>query len=296
MSERANASRSGASTAAAIEPHNESPDRLRQLAMQRRAKERRASSELARACEADPVAKQKLEDVTNETAPQAKAKVPAFIEGASDKLQTTYEGRPLEAMRAELLEKGSEYLCLGAPVPPDELVGAGGVARLLDLPSLYRNHYLKPEVADKFVNQKDFVESAAEGEFNPDSDLDNQAKLRGRAEESWWYPLNEGGAVDLEKLRRQLYIQDDPSYAAGAVRLTATPQDCADKGLELCKPTAFDGLMQGWNQDPWWRPSDDPHWGLTKNNAREAVMKMMELGTFTHRELILPTKKEEPPK
>ena len=119
--------------------------------------------------------------------------------------------------------------------------------------------------------------------------LREEAALRGKSEETWWFPSSAASAANLEKLRHELYIHQDPAYDQGAVRLDMDPGALKAARIELFKPTSFDGMMQGWEGDAWWKHSEDPHWGLTKNNTYEAVMKMMSLEHFKKRTLIMPT-------
>ncbi len=115
-------------------------------------------------------------------------------------------------------------------------------------------------------------------------------ELRGKVAETWWFPSNGANAVNLEKLRHELYIHDDPNYAKGAVRLDMPPSELKAQKIEMFKPTAFDGLHQGGGNDAWWRSSNDPNWGLTKNNTKEAVMPSQLVGRFKHRTLkMMPT-------
>ena len=59
-------------------------------------------------------------------------------------------------------------------------------------------------------------------------------------------------------------------------------------GLKVHKPTAFDGLQQGWGTDPWWVASGDRYWGLTKHGTKEVVMGAARLSCFANRRLVLP--------
>jgi hypothetical protein len=272
-------------------PSEDEPDRTRQMAaMQQRRDERSQEPPLDLEVESqkDPVAAQKLADIKSEKAPRVAEKIPEFLAGATKKLNDAYRGRPLDALRQEVTENGTKYLGLGQKLPMEELVGHRGISRLLDLPGLWKYKYLKPEVRETYPDSKKFVDAAKRGHFNPSADLDNSRELAGKAQETWWFPTDGADAgADLGKLREALYIQDDANYAEGAVRLDLPPAECETLGIEVFKPTAFDGVMQGWGTDPWWRPSEHPNWGLTKNQTKEAVMLAQKLGTFRHRTLVL---------
>jgi hypothetical protein len=278
-------------------PQADQPAQLdpRQMATMQAAHDRKSEAgaeepqlDLETEAQKDPVAAQKIVDVKSEKAPRAVEKVPEFMAGSTKRLNTTHREQPLEAMRKEVTENGTKYLGLGALMPMEEIVGHQGISRLLDLPGLYRYKYLTTEMLGAHPDEKSFVKAAKRGNFNPDKDLDDTKTLSGKAQETWWFPTDGGElGADLKKLREALYIQDDPSYAGGVVRLDIPPGEYDKLGIEVFKPTAFDGVMQGWGNDPWWQPGDHPNWGLTKNNTKEAVMLAQKIGTFKHRQLIL---------
>jgi hypothetical protein len=143
--------------------------------------------------------------------------------------------------------------------------------------------------ANRVNTAEDFIERARENKFEPSRDMNNEAVLKGKADETWWFPSSAANAANLEKLREQLYIHQDVNYTHGAVRLDMPPAELKAAGIEMFKPTSFDGMMQGWEGDAWWKHSQDPHWGLTKNNTYEAVMKAMTLKHFKQRTLVMPT-------
>jgi hypothetical protein len=225
----------------------------------------------------------------SEKQPRALAQRESFITGATKRLQGGL--KPLEAMRQEVTASGQKYLCLGNLVPEQIITGSNGVSRVLDLPSLFHNTYLNRQflAAHDINNVDQFLSVVREGKFEPKKDLREEAALRGKSEETWWFPSSAASAANLEKLRHELYIHQDPAYDQGAVRLDMDPGALKAARIELFKPTSFDGMMQGWEGDAWWKHSEDPHWGLTKNNTYEAVMKMMSLEHFKKRTLIMPT-------
>ena len=244
---------------------------------------------LADACMADTgTAKQKYQDVMHEMQPRAVAVRPQFIEGATKKM---HDGAPpLQAMRNEVTSNGQKYLCLGAVIPEQALVGSNGISRVLDLPSVYGFKFVKPEFSQKnaVFSEEDFLERVREGKFDPSRDLEEETPLRGRAEQTWWFASSAGTSVDLDKLRKQLFIEEYPSYAKGVVRLDMPAAEIKAAGVEVFKPTSFDGMTQGTDADAMWKHSAHEHWGLTKNGTPEAVMKMMTLKHFKHRSMILP--------
>lgn len=242
---------------------------------------------LKEAAASDPVAAHKVVDVENEAAPNAQSKKKPWAKGSLKRLEKTPGDGPLKAMRVEITDNGTKYLCLGPAVPGDQIAKKGGLSRLVGLNSIYA-HYLKSGVKTKYKDQADFIKNGAETRvFNPMKHMDDDALLKGKALETWWFPGNVGTRVDLAGLREALTIEGEPDYEAGAVRLDMSPDDLENAKIKVHKSTAFDGVMQGWGDDPWWVPSDDPHWGVTKHGTPEAVMKAMKVETFQKRKLIM---------
>ena len=242
---------------------------------------------LREAAAGDPIAAQKVEDVAGEAAPKAQSKKTPFAKGALENLESKPTDGPLNAMRNEITDAGKKYLCLGPAVPGDQIVQKGGLSRLVGLKTIF-NYYLKPSIEKKYEDAEDFIENGVRaGHFDPDSHLDNRKSLKGKAEETWWFPGSLGTRVDLDGLRKLLTIEGDSDYAAGAVRLNITAEEMDQAKIEVHKSTAFDGVLQGWGEDPWWVPSDDPHWGVTKGGSPEAVMKSTRLRHFNERKLIM---------
>ncbi len=243
---------------------------------------------LQKLCAKDPMAAHKLQDIMNEKAPRAVEKRTAFVDNVTKKLDAD-PTKPLQAMRDEGGKQ--EYLCLGEPLKKGALAKAEGVSRVLDLPSLFKNDYLAPGYLSAFApkDQNSFIEQVQQHKFDPMKHLNNGKDLRGKVGETWWFPSNGASKVDLNKLRHELYIQDEPAYTHGAVRLNMPHEELEAQKIELFKPTAFDGLHQGWGDDPWWRASADPDWGLTKNSTKEAVMPSTKIERFKHRTLMMPT-------
>jgi hypothetical protein len=245
---------------------------------------------LADACTADPgIAKQKYQDVMHETQSRAVSVRPQFISGATERLQKG--APPLKAMRDEVADSGQKYLCLGIAIPEQAIAGANGVSRLVDLLSAHRFGYVSKAFLESHDIQtaNQFVDRARDGRFVPERDMDDSAILRGRSEQTWWFASSAANAVDLDLLRKQLSIEEYPDYTKGVVRLDLPPTEIKTAGIEVFKPTSFDGMMQGTDADAMWKHSQHAHWGLTKNNTPEAVMKMMTLKHFKHRSLIMPT-------
>lgn len=244
---------------------------------------------LEQACIADPgIASHKWQDLVHEAQPRAVAMRPQFIAGATERM---HKGeKPLDAMRNEVAASGQKYLCLGAPVPETALVGSAGISRVVDLPSAFSFNYVKESFkADHRIrNLDEFLGKVRDGSFHPERDMEDSAVLRGRAEQTWWFATNAATAIDLDKLRKQLFIEEYPSYAKGAVRLDMPAAELKTAGIQVHKPTAFDGMMQGTDVDAMWAHSKHEHWGLTKHGTPEAVMKMMVLGKFKHRSLVMP--------
>lgn len=255
------------------------------------------ADKLQTACAKDPMAAHKLGDIMQEKAPRAVEKRHGFVENVAKKLDADPAAKALQVLRDEGAKQ--EYLCLGEPLKKDALAKAEGVSRVLDLPSLFKNDYLAPAYLSAFApkDQAAFIEQVEQNKFDPMKHLNNGKDLRGKVGETWWFPSNGASKVDLNKLRHELYIHEEPAYTHGAVRLDMPPEELAAQKIELYKPTAFDGLHQGWGDDPWWRASNDPDWGLTKNSTKEAVMPSTRVEKFTHRRLMMPTqetKKDAP--
>lgn len=244
-------------------------------------------------CQSDPVAKQKYADVLAESAPGAAAKKAAFLKAAEEALNASPTTKPIDAMRSVV--RGGGYFFLGPQIPDAEVIKGGGVSRVLDLPGLYKYGYVKPTVQSKFPNEDAFVDGAAKGKFDPNSDIDERKSMRGAGgvNETWWFPSGEANAVDLTALLDALYIKDNPNYSKGAVRFDLDPASLAALDIKLYKPTAFDGMMQGWGNDPWWVTKPGP-WGITKNNTHEAVMQSQQFRFYKQRSLIMPAKKATP--
>ncbi len=238
--------------------------------------------------QSDPVAKQKLIDVQGESAPAAAGKKTAFLKAAEDALNVAPSVTPLQAMRSVV--QGGGYFFLGPEIPETSVIRGGGVSRLLDLPGLHRYSYIKPSVKTRFADEDAFVAAAAQNKFDPKTDIDERKSMRGTRgiPETWWFPSNEANAVDLDSLREALYIQDNPDYAKGAVRFDIDPTELKTLDMKLYKPTAFDGIMQGWGDNPWWVTKPGP-WGITKNNTHEAVMQSQQFRFYKNRSLMMPT-------
>jgi hypothetical protein len=249
--------------------------------------------DLKTACAADPLAQHKYNDVMNETQPRAVAARPAFLKEAERALQAA-PTQPLQAMRSVV--RGGSYFFLGNEIPEQAIIDAKGLSRVVDLPSLWKYSYVDPSVRNRFKDENAFVAWAATGGFDPTRDIDDRKLMKGAqgVKETWWFPSAEANAVDLDQLRQQLYIQDNPSYAQGAIRFDVEPADVSALGLKAYKPTAFDGMMQGWGNDPWWITKPGT-WGITKNNTHEAVMRSQTFRFYKKRTLIMPSVKPPAP-
>jgi len=240
----------------------------------------------------DPVAAQKVIDV--DTDPDCAPLKAAFFAGAETRLNkdssaATNGGKAaLKAMRAEVEAKQGTYLLQGRELPAAQLVAANGITRILDLPSLYNYGYLKPSIKGMYANADAFVSAAQARRFDPKKDLDNRRSLRGKVKETWWAATGNTAGMNLSQMISAFHLDGDPSYPKGAVRLTVLPADVAAFNLKVHKPTALDGMQQGWGTDPWWVKSNDPHWGLTKKNAKEVVMGAAKLSCFSKRDLVVP--------
>lgn len=244
--------------------------------------------DLATACDKNPIAKQKYVDVMSETQPNAIAKRPKFLQEVSEQLEKNPD--PLQAMRTVV--RGGAYFFLGAEIPEKEIENAFGISRVVDLPTIH-GYYLDPSVKNLYPDPDDFVGAAAKGKFDPVKDIDDRKLLKGSGgvKETWWFAAADATGVDLDKLRKDLYIEEYPNYAKGAVRLNLDRKEVVNAGMTLHKPTAFDGLMQGSDKDPMWKAAPGNKWGLTKspNPIREGVMKSMQLRFYKERHLMMPT-------
>jgi hypothetical protein len=221
-----------------------------------------------------------------ESQPKAAAMRGSFLKEAEAKLKTM-PNQPLEAMRAVI--RGGKYFFLGTEIPQKAITKAGGISRVVDLPSIFK-FYLDPSYKAKFKTPEEFSAAADRGKFDPVKDIDDRKLMKGiqGVKETWWFPSNEANAVDLDGLREQLYIQDNPAYAQGAVRCDLAPEVIQEIGIHIYKPSAFDGLMQGWGTNPWWITKPGT-WGITKNDTHEAVQKSLQWRFYKDRHLIKPT-------
>ncbi len=154
-------------------------------------------------------------------------------------------------MRDEVSTAGQKYLCLGNLVPEQIIAGSNGVSRVVDLPSIFNYGYVNRAfvAANRINTADDLIERTRENKFEPSRDMNNEAVLKGKADETWWFPSSAANAANLEKLREQLYIHQDVNYTHGAVRLDMPPAELKTAGIEMFKPTSFDGMMQGWEGD-----------------------------------------------
>ena len=240
---------------------------------------------LATACKSDPVANHKYNDVMSEAQPRAAAMKAKFVADATKALESM-PNQPLQAMRSVV--RGGGYFFLGNEIPPKAIADANGVSRVVDLPSIY-NYYLDPSYKQRFQSVDMFCGAAAKGQFDPVKHIDDRKSMLGSGgvKETWWFPSSEANAVDLDGLREQLYIKDNPSYEKGAVRCDMVPEAVQQIGMKMYKPTAFDGMMQGWGNDPWWVTKPGT-WGVTKNDTHEAVTKSKQWRFYKSRNLIKP--------
>lgn len=257
------------------------------------------ATDIKTACEqAGGVAKVKYSDVMAERQPGAVAVRPAFITGATARLKPDPK-KPLEAMRNEVSGSGDKYILKGDLIPIEEIIGQQGISRVLDLPSVF-NYYLDAGYKSrlKLASADDFLRACADGKFNPKTDLNNAAEIRGKVAESWWFAKARAGGVTLGQIKKDLTVMDT-TYDKGMLRLNITAAELAAAHIQLHKPTAFDGMMQGWGDDPMWKAAPGSTWGLTRDGMQEGVIKASQLGMFKDRHLILPEpmpKTDEVPK
>ena len=206
-------------------------------------------------------------------------------------------GDPLDAIQQALKSDPKKFLCRGRDITLEAVKKEGGINRVLDLPSVFK-YYLKDDVKDaKFHSQEpQFLDGASHGKFDPNRDLNEEAELSGWAPLTWWSagPPLPGGA-DMGKIMKSIHV-DNAGYGKGGVRLDVTPDDFAksmkDHGLQIFKPTAFDGAFQVsaggdaalFNQDK----DGSQTWGITHGGAKEAVMKPTKIKVFKRRTLLVP--------
>jgi hypothetical protein len=236
----------------------------------------------------DAVAKQKVADVDAETAPNCAGLKATFFSAVNARMNADAALTPLAAMRAEVAAKQGTYLLQGAELPTGQIAAASGLTRILDLPGLHNNGYLKPSIKSLYPDADAFVAGAQAGRFDPDQDLDNRRNLRGRVNQTWWAEAGSTAGLNLVDMIEAFHLTGDPSYPKGAVQLTVTASGVDEMGLKVHKPTAFDGMQQGWGSDPWWVASGDRNWGLTKHGTKEVVMGAARLSCFGDRRLVLP--------
>jgi hypothetical protein len=247
------------------------------------------TEDLKGACEkAGGVAKVKFQQLMSESQPGATGMRPGFVAGANVRLKTAPD-KPLEAMQDEVSGSGDKYILKGPPIPTSEIVGQQGISRVLDLPSVFK-YYLKPDFISGLglTSVDDFLKACAEGKFNPSTDMDDSKEIRGKVAESWWFAKGQANGVTLGEIKKQLTVMDT-TYDKGMLRVDITADQLAAANINLHKPTVFDGMMQGWGNDPMWVEAPGHKWGLTRDNMQEGVIKASTLGAFKTRKLILPT-------
>ena len=245
------------------------------------------ADDLKGACaKAGGVAETKFTQVMGESQAGATAVRPSFLAGANVRLKPAPD-KPLDAMRNEVSGSGDKYILKGDPIPVSEIVGQQGISRVLDLPSVF-NYYLDAGYKSrlKLTSADDFLKACAEGKFNPQTDLNDAAEIRGKVAESWWFAKARAGGVTLGQIKKDLTVMDT-TYDKGMLRLNITASELASANIQLHKPTAFDGMMQGWGDDPMWTAASGT-WGLTRDGMQEGVIKASQLGVFKDRHLILP--------
>ncbi|HMG21792.1 MAG TPA: hypothetical protein VK607_10760, partial [Kofleriaceae bacterium] len=256
------------------------------------------AADLKGACDkAGGVPKTKFANVMGESQAGAVAVRPSFLAGANLRLKDAPE-KPLDAMRNEVSGSGDKYILKGDPIPIAEIIGQNGISRVLDLPSVF-NYYLDAgyKARLKLTSADDFLKACGEGKFNPATDLNNAAEIRGKVAESWWFAKARAGGVTLGQIKKDLTVMDT-TYDKGMLRLNITAAELSAANITLHKPTAFDGMMQGWGDDPMWTAASGT-WGLTRDGMQEGVIKASTLGVFKDRHLILPEpmpKTDEVPK
>lgn len=249
------------------------------------------AEDLKAACDKDGgMAKTKFGQVMAEAEPGAAGARASFLAGANVRLKTA-PTKPLDAMRNEVSESGDKYILKGTPIPTTEIVGTAGISRVLDLPSVF-NYYLRADykASHGIVTEDDFVAACAAGKFNPKTDLDDSKEIRGKVAESWWFAKAQAGGVTLGQIKKDLTVMDT-TYDKGMLRLNISAGELTAANIALHKPTAFDGLMQGWGNDPMWTAAPGDKWGLTRDGMHEGVIKASTLGAFKDRVLILPEPK-----
>ena len=247
------------------------------------------AEDLKAACDKDGgMAKTKFGQVMAEAQPGAAGVRPSFLAGANVRLKDA-PAKPLDAMRNEVSGSGDKYILKGDPVPIAEVIGQSGISRVLDLPSVF-NYYLDAGYKSrlKLASADDFLAACAAGKFNPATDLNNAAEIRGKVAESWWFAKAQAGGVTLGQIKKDLTVMDT-TYDKGMLRLNISASELTAANIVLHKPTAFDGLMQGWGDDPMWTAAPDSKWGLTRDGMQEGVIKASQLGVFKERVLILPS-------
>jgi hypothetical protein len=249
------------------------------------------------ACAGDPIASQKVQDVLTETQPKAAALKDEFFAGVAKRLEAKPDLPGLNALRDEV-SVGDKYILKGEKIPQAEILKVNGVGRMLDLKSVF-DRYLAPDYKKKIGGDgpdgyASFLRDVKAGGFDPMRHMDESAKLRGRALETWWFANSEVKSVNIEGVIKELTLEAYPQYQDGAVRLDLTPADVEAFG-GIHKPTAFDGIMQGENGDPMWARAPGV-WGETRDgHVKEAVVKLMELSTVKNRTLVMPSAVPEAP-
>jgi hypothetical protein len=247
-----------------------------------------SATDIKTACEqVGGVAKTKYNDVMAEHQAGAVAVRPPFLTGATARLKPDPK-KPLEAMRSEVSDGGDKYILKGDQIPLTEILGQQGISRVIDLPSVF-NYYLEAgyKARLKLTTADDFLQACAAGKFNPKTDLNDGAEIRGKVAESWWFAKARAGGVTLGQIKKDLTVMDT-TYDKGMLRLNISAAELSAAHITLHKPTAFDGMMQGWGNDPMWTAAPGSTWGLTRDGMQEGVIKASKLGVFKDRHLILP--------
>mgnify|MGYP002036830546 CR=1 FL=1 len=220
--------------------------------------------------------------------------------GAFDDATGFTQGRLVDSMRSVVAAGPTTYLLRGDPISADTIFGAGGVGRCIAMPTVFGFHiaeakkraYLEEVAASDNENAKAnpglaWTYDVLNGlPFDENSDL--MGETQGRVPTGWWFALQGAESVDIDTLREALTLSDT-SFDAGFIKLSFSGSSFVDSGFQLFKPTAFDGMHQGWDGDPMWATTGPQSgWGLTKSAqpVREGVTRPVSVALAESRTFI----------
>jgi hypothetical protein len=256
---------------------------------------------------ANGVARHKWDQVNADAArvPRLAGTLPLFKTAVEEylKRENTFDEETLSvdslhtAMKSVVAANHGRYLLQGEIISTEAIAGAAGLGRAINIYAVFKYNYVgRDEYKDEMKQAPNSLarenpekawafQSKRDDTFEPDDHMMGETK--GQVPAGWWFAGADGTGVKINELREALTL-NDPSFDAGCVKLTYSASDFDSAGYELFKPTAFDGMHQGWEDDTMWASTGDSvTWGLTKsiNQVREGVTKPVSVTAATSRVL-----------